>query len=757
MLPRKLSERLFDLTTGKELDQWLDAVAVELGGIAWVPVGKTDNNVHSVEVSSDPGLALVERPINSIDALLDLRHRETGETAISPHEAARKWYGVPSGGLSAMDATVRRSLADNVRVILLESGDASRPTVVVQDTGTGQHPDDFDETLLSLHKTTKRQQPHVMGVYNAGGSASYRFARGTIIVSRLAPGLLDGRQDEVGVSVVRYDPLDPNRDKIGHYVYLLARDESVIRLDVPELPELSHGTYVKLIEYELSRYARAAYEPKSSLWHLFHAALPEPALPFRVIETRAKRFSGMRGDAERRVITGLLHLLQRPGVADYHDEREIDLGDHGSLLLRYFILNPDRDPGAYVRSGQALTLTLNGQRQMIRDRYWVRRQLDLNFIHQRLIVVVDGTGLGAAGRRDVFSSTREHGVDTPLTREILERVVEELREDEGLLALDEEARDKTREKATRKTTEKVKKLLAGEVASLLAGELAGPKGGQKKRKRRKRERRPVPPPAPDDSHLLDIPDSLTILTDPLRIEPGRTAPLRLEINAKNGFLPRHADQLSVVFGPDVSDSLSVRSKGKLLGGRVRITISASEETPLGDSSLQVALVVPKLGIVLTTRGQIEVVESTQKREEKDSKHGGAPNIEVAWVPRDGWDLFTPPWNAENVGMCFVGRDDGLEGQITKVEWWLNEAFDSYEAVVERGKLTERKLETFQEGYQMPVCIGLFRQKLAEEAFAAGNGEEGMQIPDEYLKGEQSRLARAVLLTMQTELSILPEG
>ena len=664
-----------------------------------------------------------------------------------------KWYGVPSGGLSAMDQASRRSLADKIRVVLMESGDASRPTVVVQDAGTGQHPDDFRETLLSLHKTTKRQQPHVMGVYNAGGAASYRFARGTIVVARLAPSILDGRQDEIGVSVVRYDPLDPNKDKIGHYVYMLAPDESIIRLDVAEIPDLSHGTYVKLIEYELSRYSRAAYEPKNSLWHLFHAALPDPALPFRVVETRAKRFSGMKGEVERRVITGLLHLLRRPDVADYHDERKIELGNHGSVLLRYFVLNPERDPSAYVRPEQALTLTLNGQRQMTRDRYWVRRQVDLNFIYQRLIVVVDGTGLTNAARRDVFSSTREHGVDTPLAKDIVDRVIQELREDEALLALDEQARERTREKATRKTTEKVKKLLAGEVASLLAGEAPGLKGGRRKKSRKKKKRRPVPPPNPDDSHLLEVPDSLRILSEPLKIERGTTAPLRLEINAKNGFLPRYAEQLSVVFCPEASDGLTVLSKGKLLGGRVRITIGASEHTPLGECSLRVALVVPELGVLLTTQGTVEVVDPT---DEKDAKHGGTPNIEVEWVSRDGWDMFTPPWNSESVGMCFVERDSAEGGQIMKVEWWLNEAFDSYEAVVERGKLTERKLETFQEGYQIPVCIGLFRQKLAEEAFAAGNGEEGLQIPDGYLKGEQNRLASAVLLTMETELSILPD-
>src|SRR5262249_26450937 len=146
-----------------------------------------------------------------------------------------------------------------------------------------------------------------------------------VIASRLAPSLLNGRADEIGVSVIRYDPLDPEKYKSGSYLYATASDGSTLTLDLEQLPDLPHGTYVKLIEYEISKYARAAHEPKASLWHLFHSALPAPPLPIQIIETRSDRFSGVRG-TERRTVAGLLHLLSRPGTADYSDIREIDLG-----------------------------------------------------------------------------------------------------------------------------------------------------------------------------------------------------------------------------------------------------------------------------------------------------------------------------------------------------------------------------------------------------------------------------------------------
>ena len=368
-----------------EIDQWLSDVDRYVGGLRWVPLGGIENNVHTVQVSADPSLALVERPINSIDAVLDLKALERGESAPSPHAAARSWWGVPAGGLSEMTEDARRRLADLIRVVNLESGDIERPTVVIQDAGTGQHPDEFPKTLLSILESNKKSKHHQMGVYNAGGAASYAFCPYTVIMSRRAPQLLAGRTDEVGVAVVRYNPLDPDRFKSGTYEYCVGPDGAVLRADLAELPDIhtglatpGYGTYVKHVSYELSKHYRGAQEPKKSLWHLFHAAIPDPPLPFRIVETRTERFPGMKGEVERRVVMGLLHLLRRVGTADYQDERRIVLGlENGSAVVRYFVVNDDRDPDAYTTSDQGVTITLNGQRQGTKDRYWLKRNTDL--------------------------------------------------------------------------------------------------------------------------------------------------------------------------------------------------------------------------------------------------------------------------------------------------------------------------------------------------------------------------------------------
>jgi hypothetical protein len=766
-----LSEQALALLTEAEVIVWIDAVAAEIGGVSWLPLGGIPNNVHTVEVASDPALALVERPINGIDALLDLAARERGETARTPHEAARRWFDVPAGGLTKMPQRARGALAGKLRVTMSESGDASRPTITVQDAGTGQHPDDFADTLLSLLASNKKSKTHQMGVYNAGGAASCRFARYTLIASRLVPTLLDGRVDEIGITIARYNALDPDRYKSGTYEYLAARDGSILRLALPDLAGaaaiiehaedpsseeyrlMAHGTVVRLIEYQLSRYARAAHEPKQSLWHLFHAALPDPALAFRITETRDDRFPGVRG-VERRTVAGLLHLLGREGVADYADVRPIDLGhDVGTITLRYYVLNEGTDPDAYTTSDQGLTITNNGQRQITKDRAWLKRHLDLPFLSRRLVVVVDGTELTNATKREVFASTRESGVDTPTTKQILDRVTGELREDENLAQLDELARQRVLEDATKSTTDKVKRQLASQIGAYLRGEFAGNKGGRGRR-RHGRPRPPVPPVV-DDSLMLDVPDRLALVDEQLTIEPGRTAPLRLEINAKNDFLPTHVDGLSVIFGPELAGKVRIRSKGRLLGGRVRVTLEADLDAPLTTGSMQVALVVPELGVLLTASGQVDVAQPKPDQED-NGPVGGEPNIDVEWVGREKWDHFDPPWNRETVGVCYVRREDPVDHRtITKVEWILNEAFAPYEHVVAEKRLSEITARTFKEGYEYPVLFGLFRQQLAREdteAAAEDEQDRATAIPEDYFRGEQARMARAVLMAIEPELT-----
>ncbi|MGI9193642.1 MAG: hypothetical protein ACR2FO_03930 [Actinomycetota bacterium] len=739
----------------------------QIGGISWKPLGGMENNVHSVEVASDPAGAIVERVTNAIDAVIDLEAVKRGEMPASPHLAAHKFFGVPTGGISEMALRDRQKLADLIRVTNQESGNQERPTIEIQDGGSGQHPTEFDKTLLSIMASNKKSKRHQMGVYNAGGAAAYAFCSYTIIVSRRAPDLLNGMPDEVGVTVVRYNELDPEKFKSGTYEYCVDSKGDILRMTLEgnALPNLPFGTYVKHISYELSSYSRSAHEPKNSLHHLFNAALPDPAVPFWVEERRVDRFPSLKGAGERRGIYGLIARLMGAGTADYRDDRgPIYLGpENGSVMLRYHILNPEQDPGAFVTPNQGLSFILNGQRQGTKDRYWIKRSTQLNYIWNRLLVFVDCNGLTSTAKRQVFASTRESSKESPLSRKILDRVLEELLQDEELTARDEEARERSLAAATKETSEKVKKQLAHKIAGFVKGTSAGSKGGARQKTTKPVPRRPSVPRKPrdtDDSMMLDIPDTLEIRSDdPVRIYPGKSAPLVIFINAKNGFLPAHSNALSVVLGGELKDKVRLASKGRLVGGIARLTLEADADAPLGFSALTVTLVEPSLGIVLTAGGKAEVAEPPRNQESK--KAGGGPDIDIHWIGRAGWDEQTPAWNETTAGTADVYRDavDGQEHVIVKAEFRLNESFEPYEQVTGAKRFSAEKMKIFSDMFAYPVCWGLFEQTVSEwerEREADENGNP-IEIDDDYVRGERSRLARAVLMALAPELAATVEG
>ena len=102
------------------------------------------------------------------------------------------------------------------------------------------------------------------------------------------------------------------------------------------------------------------------------------------------------------------------------------------------------------------------------------------------------------------------------------------------------------------------------------------------------------------------------------------------------------------------------------------------------------------------------------------------------------------------------EDPNDKNAITSVAWFLNKAFTPYEKVVDAKDLTEKTMKSFQENYEYPVCFGLFKQALAEADREKSPDEDGkpVEIPDDYVKGEQSRLARAVLMAMEPEMQIV---
>lgn len=254
-----LAKAISAAKTTEEIEHLLAAAEVALGGRYWRDLGDRPNNAGTVQIASSAASALIERVTNAIDGMLEMRAEEhVGAPPSSPREAAREWFAVPRHGIGDLSDSERRSLASNIRVVLEDSGDPSRPTVRVIDRGIGQHPTDAHATLLSLNENNKVGKPYLQGAYGQGASATYRFGRYTLIAMRRKPSLNGGRADLVGWTVVWEDPGDPYVDKLPIYRYLVDSAGEIPVFDPALLSDPDwHGVSVTHVAYDLRGYTAA--------------------------------------------------------------------------------------------------------------------------------------------------------------------------------------------------------------------------------------------------------------------------------------------------------------------------------------------------------------------------------------------------------------------------------------------------------------------------------------------------------------------
>ena len=721
------------------------------GSNHWRDLGDRPGNAATVQIASSPASALIERVTNGIDGMLELEAElHPGSLPSSPRRAAREWFGVPRTGLAELPDKERRRLAENIRVSLEESDESDRPTVTILDRGIGQHPADAPTTLLSLNENNKVAKPYLQGAYGQGAAATYRFARYTVIMTRRAPELNGGREDLVGWTIVWEDPADPAVNKLPVYRYLVRGDGEIPTFDPGLLADPSwHGVKVIHVAYELRGYKAAYTQPRGGLWALLHSSLFEPVLPVLVGGNRKVDVKAA-GEGSTRVVIGnaaRLESAKGPSGRDlsvsYRNSETFDLGkatgrDVGRFAVNYWVLQ--RAPGStstteptasYIGPDQAVTMTLSGQRQDSESRTWLRNRTELSFLVKNLVVQVDVDGLAPLGKRELFSSTRERAVDSELRDRIYKEVVTVLRGDEELRRLEREERDRLLAQNTERIDEKLRERLRKRIDTLLKG---------KTRKVKRVERVPdnrgggvgKPRRDTDDSHLGSVPTTMKFLRDPITVKQGGATTVWVEIDAKNGYLPDHEEDLTVSFDPRLGGKVSDIAKSRLLGGKSQWRLQASPDAPLGEFEVE-AILVTATGVI-STKAPVKVIEPKEAKKKETVVEEPDTGPEVRWIRQAEWDSFG--WDRRTVGEVKVTSGETLI--------LLNRDQHLLETALDRNKkLSQEQIEKREDRYLLPVACALFEQHEAVKSVDQAPGEE-------YVKGEMERLAEAVLLVIDQD-------
>jgi hypothetical protein len=610
---KEIASKLLKMRTKTEVSSFLEEIFKNSeGNFKWVPVGGKLDNARSIELTTEQAPPLVERITNSIDALIELCEADIPEDQPrpqSPREAAERWFSVPKGHLENLSNEKIQELASNIKVEICESENQHAPTILIVDKGIGQHPLDFDKTIVSLGESIKWGKHFLCGAYGQGGSSTLWWCEYTIIISHRRSKHNRGRTDLVGWTIVR-----KNRENLEYkttvYEYLVNNDGSVPTLSPLALEELGFefGTYVAHIQYDLGR----EYSGPASLvsYRLFHGLLFDPILPFWLEDTRQfKNISKFR-----RTISGnAARLKDNPNVL-YSNEHVADLGPDGKFVIRYWVMKikPHEEEGeeryyqwSYLdkeKSSRIVAIVLNGQRHDSIDKDFIKQTTQLSFLTEYIIVEAECDALSLRLKREIFAAHRGRIREGEGRLDLIRnRVAEALKTDDKLQELESHLREQYLTHMDEASEKRVRKLLDRLITVTQDAESpgGGVQSGTGPGREGEQEFKPNDPPTLLhfllDEELLEIPQD-------------RYRELTLETDGPDDLLTRDQNKAQFVFSLSQNSGIGIEP-GSFRNCQMRIRISAAPTVPVGtNDELTCTLDMPQLKIPLKASQKLHVVE-----------------------------------------------------------------------------------------------------------------------------------------------------
>jgi hypothetical protein len=312
-----------------------------------------------------------------------------------------------------------------------------------------------------------------------------------------------------------------------------------------------------------------------------------------------------------------------------------------------------------------------------------------------------------------------------------------LRTDEELKRLNFEEKERLLQRSTTASSEKVRKRLAKFIKTRLKNVVKPGKGSTEPGDGGRRKRPPGgrgPGRDTADERLPNVPTKLAFKRGSFRVNQGATGSTWVEIDAKNGYLPRHDDELTLSWdGEGPGDSVRLKMRSKLLGGLSRWVFEADGDAVLGDYTFRASLLTPH-GVLTDTTTITVAAPSPAKPRTTGSEPETGPRVE--WVYREDWDDHNGSLDAQTVG--YVTEDDD------ETIIWVNRNFHRLDAALSGRNFTAEQIEVRATRYQFPVACALWLQ--------ADHLKNAEPRPDErYAKAEMDRLAEAVLIAADPDV------
>jgi hypothetical protein len=424
----------------------------------WIALGNMANNQAVVHAQQSTGAAaLVEKFTNGLDALLLRRCKAAGidprggGVPLTMSKAVQDWFG----DLSKKTPAEIRTIAEE-NLVLYATGSKLRPCLSFYDAGEGQLPQNFPSTFCSLIYATdegsyKGAVPFVQGRFNMGGTGVLPFCgddrKMQLIVSRV-PSDIEKLPHEWGFTIFCFFPskqspswkylvgpdgkiLTAGSDSLGLVPKLAARSGEVCP---PRERMVPYGTLIKMYDYKAPRSNICG-----ELFRKLEEYLLRPMMPLRLIECRPEYKANVMG----------VTVWDRFAAWETRGKFEEDFKEGASIQInlstgevvpaevRVFKADDEASEDS-ERPQTGLRALINGQSHAKRDtQFFKGKAVDKEYIGGSMLVTLDCSDLGQTSRNALFMSNRETFREDPLLNKLFKKLQNELKNHEGLIALNE--------------------------------------------------------------------------------------------------------------------------------------------------------------------------------------------------------------------------------------------------------------------------------------------------------------------------------
>ena len=416
----------------------------------WCPLDRNENNFGVIEnQQSTPIAALIEKITNSIDAVLMKKCLEaginpkSGQAPKSMEEAQARFF--KNHGDWDLPR-YRKQQAESIQIIA--DGPKLNTSLIIYDDGEGQHPEDFENTFLSLLSGNKNEIHFVQGKYNMGGSGAIVFCgkkRYQLIGSK--------RYDNTGkfgFTLIRQHPLSREEEKVKKntwYEYLKI-DEDIPAFDAAQQDlglcnrKFTTGTIIKLYSYDLPAGSRSVIS--RDLNQSVNEYLFEPVLPVITVDKK-ERYPDDRN--LERDLYGLKRRLEQDDNRYVYKNfsEEINNALFGKMKVTCYVFRTKIDDRSvketketirreFFKNNMSVLFSVNGQVHGHYTSEFITRSLKLNLLKEHLLIHVDCTNMDYIFRNELFMASRDRLKDGEETRDLRKFLADKLGGKNGRLA-----------------------------------------------------------------------------------------------------------------------------------------------------------------------------------------------------------------------------------------------------------------------------------------------------------------------------------